>query len=196
MPRHRPLDDLPPGYEQVYHLSVTENNRALLWLNGLGLLTALATGVVAFGWYFLLQSLRAPWPGGESPWWLLSVLIILVIALHEWLHGLAIRYYGGWPRYGAIPRKFVVYATADAYFYRDPFIAIALAPLVVLTGAGLLLMPLLPDVHALNVALLVVANGAGAAGDIWMAYVARRYGRDTLILDEADSIRVFVRQSD
>lgn len=84
-------------------------------------------------------------------WWTepLDVLVILlllatgIIFPHEWLHGAAIRYYGGEPRYGVGVSHFILpyaYATTDHRFTRDQFLVVLLTPLVVVTLVGVPLM--------------------------------------------------------
>jgi hypothetical protein len=38
----------------------------------------------------------------------------------------------------------------------------------------------------------LIANAAGAVGDVWMSLIALRYPRSTWIVDERDGMRVFV----
>lgn len=71
-------------------------------------------------------------------WWTdtLDVLVIVVLATiffvpHEWLHRLAIRYYGGKARYGVGIAHFILpyaYATTDHEFSRNQFIVVLLTP--------------------------------------------------------------------
>ena len=96
------------------------------------------------------------------------------------------------PRYGV--KLFVLFATSDgALFRRDEFIRVALAPLVVITAMGGLLMLFLPFGMAYWVGLAVVLNAGGAIGDLWMTAVALRYDPSTLIRDEEDSMRIFAQ---
>jgi len=56
-------------------------------------------------------------------------------------------------------------------------------------------MLLLPDYWGMPLALAVIINGTGAVGDVWMTAVVLRYPHgQTLVEDEADSIRVYVQQ--
>jgi len=79
-------------------------------------------------------------------WWTdaLNVLIIVILGTvfivpHEWLHGLAIRYYGGEAHYGVGVAHFILpydYATTDHEFSRNQFVVVLLTPLLVLTLLG------------------------------------------------------------
>jgi hypothetical protein len=127
------------------------------------------------------------------PSWVGIVLIIAVLPLHEWIHGLAIRRFGHTPRYGI--KWSVLFATSDgAYFRRNEFVQIALAPLVVISLAGIGLTWVFPLGIAEWVALAVAVNAAGAIGDIWMTAVILSYDKSVLVQDEADSMRIFTRK--
>lgn len=189
--------ELPPGYREDRHLAATEG-RVLFWLNVLSLIPLVIALMVVGLWGAFVRRLRGPIlsPLWENIPWLLAVIvvIILMIGLHEWIHGLAIRWVGYKPRYGINLAKGVFFATTDnGLFWRDQFIFVALAPLVVITLVGMALMIFMPDSLAYYIGLIVVMNAAGAVGDLWMAAVVWRYPTNTLVGDEADSIRIYTR---
>ncbi|MBN1202130.1 MAG: DUF3267 domain-containing protein [Anaerolineae bacterium] len=188
-----PVTALPANYRQVYYLRLTERGR-LLWLNVLSLVPLAISGVVVIILLIAYHSVGAPLVidalPGELPTLYGMALVLLVLPLHEWLHGLAIRRVGHRPRYGV--RLLVLFATADgAYFRRGEFIQVSLAPLVVISAAGLFLMLFLPLGLAQWIALAVMMNAAGAIGDLWMALVALRFDPSVLVQDEEDAMRIF-----
>jgi hypothetical protein len=189
--------ELPANYRQAYHLKLLARERILL-INALALIPLVIAVLALAGWWLLVLRLRGSWPGGfgaEWPWWLWALLVLAVsIALHEGLHGLAIHRTGHTARYGVMLSKGAFYATADgAYFWRDDFIRIALAPLAGISLLGMALIFLLPDMLAYYVGLGVALNAANSIGDLWMTVVVLRYPPDALVQDEADSIRIFVK---
>jgi hypothetical protein len=194
-----PIHQLPAGYREVRTLIATED-RTLLWLNLAAIIPMLLMLIVMDWWWRTAQGLRGVFasPLLDHAPLLVSVAatviaVALMFALHEWLHGLAIRWAGHRPRYGMKLREGVVYATADdALFPRDHFVVIALAPLVVMTGVGILLMPLVSDALAYYIGLMVVVNAGGAIGDLWMTWAVLRYPRHALVRDEADRIRIYM----
>jgi hypothetical protein len=136
-------------------------------------------------------------------WWTdaLNLLVVLFLGAafvvpHEWLHGLAIRHYGGEPRYGVGVAHFILpyaYATTDHEFTRDQFVVVLLAPLVVLTAAGVPLM------LALEWDWLIVplaANAAGAVADCWMTLTLLGLPADVRIEDHATGVRILGREGD
>jgi hypothetical protein len=194
-----PIHNLPAGYVEAQHLVATER-RTLIWLN-IAALGPLILALLAMGWWWMfVQRLRGPistaFSESLSP--LVAVVVVLAVTFgaHEALHGLAIRWAGHHPRFGMKLHKGVIFATADgALFPRNHFIVIALAPLVGLTIVGMLLMIIVPDTIGYYVGLIVVLNAGGAVGDLWMTAAVLRYAQDSLVRDEADSIRIYVQQA-
>ncbi|SDL97429.1 Putative zincin peptidase [Halogranum gelatinilyticum] len=122
------------------------------------------------------------------------VLLVLsagLIVVHELLHGVAMKRYGGDPRYGAGIAHFVLpyaYATSDTEFTRNQFIVIALVPLVVITAVGV------PVMLAFDLPILLVPlalNVGGAVGDLWMVRLLLRYPADVDVHDDVTGLRVF-----
>lgn len=189
-----PIHELPPNYREDRHLVATDS-RTLLLLNLVSLIPiGLALALVGL-WWALVRQLRGSLPGGEDISPLLGMVLVLVtvFTIHEAIHGLFIAFYGHRPHFGFKPQYGVFYATANnALFPRNQFLVIALAPLVVMTLGGLAAMLVVPDALGYYVGLVIVLNAGGAVGDLWMAQVVRRYPPDTLVRDEADSIRIYV----
>lgn len=191
-----PVAALPEDYREVHHLGVNHWG-TLLWLSFLSLVPLVVSAVLVFTFgRFYHDNLGAPLVIGELPFalpsWLGMIFVLLVLPLHELIHGLAIRQCGHRPRYGV--KLLVLFATADgAYFRRDEFVRIALAPLVVISAAGVMLILFLPSDIGQWIALAVALNTGGAIGDLWMAAVVLRYDSSALIQDEEDSIRIFAR---
>jgi hypothetical protein len=140
----------------------------------------------------------------ESVGWLATPVNILVLVFlgtailvpHEWLHGLAIRYYGGEPRYGVGVAHFILpyaYATTDHEFSRNQFIVVLLTPLVVMTLVGIPLMVLLEWGW---LAIPLTLNAAGAVADIWMTLIVVSYPAHIRIVDHEAGVRILGRDSD
>lgn len=136
-------------------------------------------------------------------WWTTAldalVILLLVTAIlvpHEWLHGLAIRYYGGEPRYGVGVAHFILpyaYATTDHEFTRDQFVVVLVTPFVVMTAVGV------PVMLAFEWGWLVIplaANAAGAIADLWMTMTLLAFPTDVRIEDHRNGVRIVGRESD
>jgi hypothetical protein len=192
------VQQLPDGYQEIFYLRVTEG-RNLLWLNFLSLGLLILSLLLFFGWLLVYHTLGAPLVISHLPDHFPALIglgiAILVFVLHEWIHGLAIQYYGHKPRYGIKPLKGVLFATADnAYFWRDQYLVVMLAPLVGISLLGILLSLVFPAGASLWLILAAAMNVAGATGDIWMAYHTLRFDHDHLFRDEEDGMRVFAPQ--
>jgi hypothetical protein len=193
-----PIHTLPDDYTEVKHLVATEQ-RTLLWLNAASLIPLVIALLFMGWWWAFVRQLRGPYSTAfsESLSGLIAVIVVVIVTFggHELAHGLAIRWAGHRPRFGIALQKGVLYATADgAYFPRNHFVIIALAPLVLLTLIGMIVMAFVPDSIGYYVGLIVVLNAAGSIGDLWMSAEVLRHPPDTLVRDEADSIRIYVRR--
>ncbi|HKT39048.1 MAG TPA: DUF3267 domain-containing protein [Ktedonobacterales bacterium] len=109
---------------------------------------------------------------------------IAVLPIHEALHAAIILALGGRPTFG-LQLPFAAYCTASyQLFTRNGYIAVALAPLVILTAAGIVLTWFAPNL-ALYLLLGFTGNVAGAVGDLAAVAALRRLASDTLIEDTA-----------
>lgn len=136
------------------------------------------------------------WARGILAFLLFGVLYLATIAIHEFIHGAAMRFYGGNPRYGMGIAHFLfpyAYATADQPFSRNQFIQIALAPLVVISVVGFLLMLLF---NAAWIAILLAANASGAVGDLWVSLSVLRYPRHVRVEDHKTGLRIYGKPTD
>lgn len=197
--RSSPITTLPEDYGEVYHLSILDS--ATLWqMQLLSIALFIPFMLLMDFWADAVQTIRGPYQVTQQlPDVVFWIGIIGVFILHELIHGIAIRWVGHTPRYGAKwagPVPYVLFATADgAYFRPGEFIVIALAPVVMITLVGMVLMILLPDYMTWFIAVAVVLNGGGAIGDLWMTVVTLRHPPTSLIRDEEDSITIFAPQT-
>lgn len=136
------------------------------------------------------------WWNGALDLFVVVVLVTAVVGPHEWIHGLAIRHYGGTAKYGVGVAHFVLpyaYATTDHRFTRDQFLVVLLAPLVVLTAVGVPIMVLLEWDWLI---LPLAANAGGAVGDVWMALTLLGYPPHVSVEDRESGIRMLGRATD
>ena len=115
--------------------------------------------------------------------WILFNIIgyMLILPLHELIHGAAFLLWGGKPYFGA-KLPYALYCGAkNQLFHRNQFFVVSLAPLVVISLSGIILI-LLSPVLASYTLLALIGNFSGAAGDIWV--VRRLLRRPPSILVE------------
>ena len=188
-----PIRALPADYVEVYVMRAAHPR---FWgpLVGLSLLALALSAALGYGLSFAYYALGAPLVIGGLPDSVSAlaglVLIVGVLPLHEWIHGLMMIGCGHRPRYGLT--WYALYATADnAWFRRDEYLRILLAPLLVITVGSMVLVFFVPPAVGYWVILAMVVNATGAAGDLLMALIVRRAAAADLVQDERDGLRLF-----
>jgi hypothetical protein len=122
---------------------------------------------------------------------LLMFLSVGVFIVHEAIHGLAFRFFGGKPIYGAVMISKVLpalYCSAPGYrFSLRQFGIIILSPLVVISIVGVAAMPFVEN--GLLLVFPLALNFGGAVGDVWMAGMLTRRAAGTMVEDLKDGLR-------
>jgi Putative zincin peptidase len=118
--------------------------------------------------------------------WIL-VSLILVIILHEAIHGATAAMLGHKPQFGLKPP--LVYITFAHKIPRNHFILIAVAPFVLLDILFILLYA--RGVLNLFCDLCLIINSIGAVGDIWVALKLLQVPKQSLILDTKTGFEVW-----
>ena len=157
---------------------------------GLGLFGA---GLLAFGGLYLLNHFfRVYLDLGTILGGIVVMVVagVLIVLLHEAIHGLAMMPFGAQPAFGVgvmgglVP---YVYCTAKAHrFSRSQFLVIALAPTVVVNLLLLIAVGATPFGGWLVVPAAV--HLSGCLGDWMMAWVAWRQPPGTLVEDLKDGM--------
>ncbi len=136
--------------------------------------------LLPFGWLFfrLFAAIRPDFTGlGFTITGLGSLLLLLgltllaifgVILLHELVHGVFIWWFtGSRPRFG-VGAGYAYAAAPDWYFPRWQHLIIAIAPLLLISGAGLALLPFLPASAFIYLFVALMMNAVGSVGDLAM----------------------------
>jgi hypothetical protein len=190
------LRTLPPGYRLAQTLEIA-SRRTLIALNVAGFVLALAA---LLGFSLFASGLPPGLPdplSGISPVITIIVLFVLMLALHEALHGLTFRLFGARPRYGLNLRKSVAFASAaDDYVARDAYIVVALVPLVVITLLALVLMLAAGGTTRDVIGFVAALNVGGSVGDLWFVTVCRRYPRNLLVRDFGEGAALYAPPPD
>jgi hypothetical protein len=124
------------------------------------------------------------------------VLVAAVVVVHEAIHAAVVRLYGEEVSFGVGVAEFVLpyaYVTTTRRLTRNQFVAVALAPLVVISVVG---TPLMIALDAPVLMLPLAFNAAGAVGDLWMAGLLFRYPAHVLVVDAETGLRVYGRADD
>jgi hypothetical protein len=149
-----------------------------------------ALNLVAYYWQqHSLQFSLSFW--GVVLWVVCNIIsYILVLLLHELIHALAFLFWGGRPYFGAKLPLALYCGAKKQLFWRNHYLVVGLAPLVVITLAGLLLTFFAP-VLASYVLFATVGNVAGAAGDVLVAVKLWRQDSRILVEDTEVGYRVW-----
>ena len=121
--------------------------------------------------------------------------VVTTIVLHEAVHGVFMWAYGGAPRFGVgcigwvLPYAYAV--SPGVPFTLRQMAIICLAPLVLLSGAALAVLWLVPAAFT-PAAVAFVTNVSGSIGDIWIAGLIWRFRhcRDVTFVDSRDSMTI------
>jgi hypothetical protein len=122
---------------------------------------------------------------------IVMVVMVVMVVLHEGLHGLMFWHFtGDRPTFGF--KGLYAYAAApNWYLPRNQHLVVALAPLIVMTLGGLLLVAVLPEAAVLPIIAIVALNAGGAIGDILAALWLLRVDAAALVQDTGDAMTVF-----
>ena len=186
---------LPPGYHQVWTLDMRLPRNLLIGnLAGLALLIVSAP-LTFFITVRIRQAVRLPLTS-DSVSAIGSILMVILAAalmllLHEGFHGLCFWVFTGQkPRFAL--KVFYAYAAApDWYISKIPYLITALAPFAGISLLGFIGMALAPAVLVFPLALIIILNASGAAGDLWAAGALLRRPSSVLVQDHGDAISFY-----
>ena len=168
-------------------------NRLALWS-----LLLLVVGVVFFvGLNIAMYLVRTHATSGRIFGWPLLIWVginilgsILILGIHEFVHGLAFMLWGGKPYYGArLP--FALYCSArNQLFPRNYYIVVGLAPFVVITLFAIIFTIIAPVLASYGL-LAWISNFSGAVGDLIAVNWLLRQPRTALVEDTETGCRVW-----
>jgi hypothetical protein len=193
-----------PGYTAGGDLfdDVTFNWRMLIFANLLALIPLGLAVVVLWLPYQFYVALGAPlalaqgvdWPAWA--FWLFGIGVIVgSMMLHEALHGLALWLQGHRPRFGwAFGYLYATIYPGDT-LAKPVYLRMVLAPVIVISFGGALLLPLLPPSLGQIVLIALLLNAAASIGDLAVARRVLRWSPDARFADHNGGIKVFLPRS-
>ncbi len=129
--------------------------------------------------------------GGVLLWIGANILGYLVILpIHEAIHGLAFAFWGGRPHFGTKLPLALYCGAKGQVFRRDQYLVVGLAPLLVITLAAIILTLFWPAFASYTI-LASAGNIAGAAGDIMVVARLLRLPRHILVEDSETGYRAW-----
>lgn len=196
--RLEPRRDLPVSHSKIWGLDLAKNQKAAVVLN----LAAFPMFIV-FGWIFLnvASSLRPEILGRlyfaqTTPhpyifFIIFSVVIIGIMFIHEVIHG---AFFWIFTRSKPIFGLKLLFAYAGApewYIPRNQYAIIGLAPLVLITIAGFLVIILAPPSVGQLALFGITMNASGAVGDLYVSGKVMGEPRNVLIQDTGVGFTMF-----
>lgn len=184
--------NLPNNYREIFRVDLQRDKKQALLVNGIALLITIPLFIIGlfivpletlfdFSEEFLIYFLKfAVMLGG----------IIVYMVLHELTHGITMKYFGCKKvNYGFT--GIYAYAGCSEYFAKNPYIIIALAP-VVFWGVVLLIINFfVPQSWFWVVYFIQITNISGAAGDFYVTYKFSKMPPDILIQDTGVAMTVY-----
>ena len=185
------VSTLPDGYREILSVDLKKNKKQMLLANGLGLLVFFAFALPVHMFYLPCGSLGI---GGPQAYRMrIAALfggIVVYIVLHELVHGVTMKICGTKKvKYGFTGAY--AYAGSDDYYYKRPYIAIALAPIVVWGVVLGVINFLVPTEWFWVVYGIQLMNLSGAGGDLYVTAKFRSLSNDVLIRDYGVGMRVY-----
>ena len=189
------VSTLPEGYREILSVDMKKDKKLFLLLNGLSLLIGAVFGV-PMHFYIPFTTLGM---GGQKAYYIhIAVLFVgmfLYIILHELVHGIAMKLCGTKKiKYGFT--SVYAYAGSDDYYSKKPYVAIALAPIVVWGVILGIINALVPMEWFWVVYFIQLINLSGAAGDLYVTAKFAKLPKDILIRDYGVAMKVYARGED
>jgi hypothetical protein len=187
----------PSNYEEVLYWKITEKAGRIALINFLAIPLAIVFGAGYFIFIRLFgNSPKAIWNANEIMILLAGILIVLV--LHEYVHGIVMQAFGAKVKYGLWSQGLMFYAKAPGYvFTRSQYLIMVLGPLVrlsILACLGIAVLSSSPIVWV--IALWGVVNASAANADLWIFAIVLRYPASAYVVDELDGMRILLPKGD
>lgn len=197
----KPTRQLPDDYRQIGIIDLIQNQKILVVINIIGVLL-----FFLFGWLFIeylrlvrlddlekIQSFKV-----ESVLTVINAFLILLfvvfsmVILHEGAHGIFFWIFTrSRPKYAF--KGFYAYATAPGWYLpKKQYMIIAVAPFLLITLCGIVLISIVPNSLLFPLLILLVLNASGSVGDLLVFVWLIGKPGTSLALDEGDRIIVYL----
>ncbi len=155
-----------------------------------GIFFFVALDLISYFWQVHVPFKEVTWQ--EVAVWLgiNSIGYFIILPIHEAIHGLTILFWGGRPHFGAKLPLALFCGARQQMFRRNQYIVVAMAPIVVISLAGIILTLLAPDL-ATYALFSIVGNVSGAAGDLVVGWQLCRLPRHILVEDTETGYRAW-----
>ena len=190
---------LPSNYVQSGTFDL-KNKKLMIFMNLIGLVL-LIFSIWFFSWLVALlrdgSSTSITFEFSSIPSFLIAVFqliltIVLVLVFHEAIHAFFFWIFSGEKPKVGFKGSYAFAAMPGWYFPRNQYLLIGIAPLLVVSIIGVLLMVVVPESMLNMVLVALVLNTSGAIGDLIVVVWLLAKPRHTYALDQIDSIVFYV----
>lgn len=191
---------LPDNYTEIYSLDLQKDKKTAILVNGVAI--AITILLIAAGIWTTPGAFSATIDAASksilSHKFYVAALMLFAVAagqiayiiLHEFVHGIFIRLFSGKnAKYGFT--GIYAFASSEAYFNKQDYIVIALAPVVV-WGIMLFAACMAVPTHWFWIVYSIqITNLSGAAGDYYVTWKFSKLPSDILVKDAGTSMKVY-----
>jgi hypothetical protein len=125
-------------------------------------------------------------------WMLISLVgYVVILLVHEALHGVTFALWGGKPYYGAKLPIALFCGAKDQIFPRNYYLVVGLAPFVIITLAGIIFTLFAPALSP-YILFALIGNFSGSAGDLWVVRRLLTQSASVFIEDRETGYRVWM----
>ena len=197
----KPTRQLPDDYQQIADIDLIKNQKILVVINIVGVLLFLLSGWLFVEYFRLIrpddldQIQRFKFENISSVinvFFALLFTLFAMVILHEGTHGIFFWIFTrSRPRYAF--KGFYAYATAPGWYLpKKQYMIIAVAPLLLITLCGIVLINFVPSSFLIPLLILLTLNASGSVGDLFV-FVSLMMKPDTsLALDKGDRIILYL----
>lgn len=191
------LNELPSGYEKAFEIDLQKNKRLAFAVNAAALVIA-AVMIIPACFIVPISDLFNIEKYGFAVYLvrfavMLAGMVVYMI-LHELVHGFFMKRYSKLkPTYGFT--GLYAYAGSEAYFYKKPYIIIALAPVVIWGVCLAVISFLVSEKWFWVVYFIQICNISGATGDFYV--VAKFFNKpdNMLVKDIGVSMTAYLQKN-
>lgn len=189
------FESLPQGYREILSVDLQKNKKLMLLVNGIAIV--LAGLMLAVGIRLVPVSTLFDMSAGMGAYFarfgVLLVLLVLYMVLHELTHAAAMKLCGTKKvRFGFT--GMYAFAGSDDYYPKLPYIAIALAPIVLLGIIIAVVNALVPESWFWVVYIVQITNISGAGGDLYVTLRFAALPGDILVRDYGVGMHVYSKE--
>ena len=197
----QPTQHIPEGYHPIKTIDIKKDTRLLMRLSliSLALVVPVIVMLMVFGIWLNPQVERIAElynVGLSAVEWLVAVIVInaIFVVFHEGIHGI---FFWGFtkqiPRFG-LGAAYAFAAAPDWFIPGNRYRLIGSSPLVIITIAGVLIMPYLPAKYLLMWIFGLVINITGSVGDLYILAQLSPNSETLLVRDAGDIIELYQQE--